>query len=1177
MPPRCRWLAITLFTLGAPILAATLAVTWILTTESGTRMLFSLLERQLPVEASGVRGSLISMLQIDRLQLAVGEHRFILEGVQLRWRPRRLSNALLDIERISARSLTILTRAGKDIPPPMPATLELPFRLSLKSLAIGQLNIKRDAQWLLAAEDIQLSLRFDGSHHRLQLAQMQLLPRGTAALSGRLSGELGVAARPPFALTGTWQLHGTHAEGKAEGTLHIDGTLTALAAQFDLHVQREALQTRVTGLVWLQPFMPQRFTGAQLHAQALDLATLVTGWPRTRIDASVTMHTYGSGSFALTNTIPGPLDHQRLPLADAHGSFSLRPDALQLSSLTLNHDGFRGSISLLRTPRGSEWQVQGRLGGVRLADWLRVDGLPDVVLRGEIEAGGSATPRPRGKLVLSLNDSRIGRWPLSGKADIRVDARSINIDGIDLRAGANRLRADGRVDMTGGDLRFSLTAPRLAQLGTAYQGSAEVDGRLSGTVDAPIVAARWRADALRLPGKVAIGSTRGTLRAGSTLDAPLHVTAEGEHVAVSGRMIDTLRLSADGTLAQHTLRVTLQRGTDRLQAHASGGLDELTPRAHWQGSLHTVDLQGQLAVRSEQAAQLRIDRESLDLRRLQLRGKLGDIMIDRLALDARQWSSSGRIQALRAAPLLQRVRQEAIASADLVLEGDWNINMPWAGGPSSTSGMVQLRRRSGDVVLSSGQQRIALGLSVLAVEARAVGERIALTAELQGRELGTIGFGGSIGTGSPSQPPRGAAAIDGVLDLELPSIAAVAALAWPKLVASGRISGRMFVTGTVADPHLSGQLVGRDLRLLLVDSGLALNNGTLDVALNGKAIDLHKLSFAGSGGQGRVILSGPVRFDSGQTAGTLEWRLERFLAVDRVDRQLQLSGNGQLNIGDQRLELRGKAAVDRAFFDIGSSDAPELSNDVEIVGRAAPAPHALALDLDIMLALGEQIRLRGRGLDARIGGALRLASTPGEPLSASGEVRVTRGTYRAYGRELAIERGSLRFDGPPGNPALDIRAMRRETEVAAGVSIVGTVKAPRISLVSEPQLPDAEKLSWLVLGHGLSDTSGAQVDLLQSAAAALLAQGAAAGIQSHITSALGIDSISVGRSQDNLQQRIVSVSKRVSSRLFLSYQHGLQTAGSTVLLRYMLSPRITIEAETSVRSVFSLFYNFSFD
>lgn len=265
------------------------------------------------------------------------------------------------------------------------------------------------------------------------------------------------------------------------------------------------------------------------------------------------------------------------------------------------------------------------------------------------------------------------------------------------------------------------------------------------------------------------------------------------------------------------------------------------------------------------------------------------------------------------------------------------------------------------------------------------------------------------------------------------------------------------------------------------------------------------------------------------------------------------------------------------MIDVGRSEAPELSEDVVIVGKTAPAPRALALGLDVTVALGDQIRLRGRGIDARIGGTLQLASSPGEPLTATGEVRVTRGTYRAYGRELAIERGILRFDGPPGNPALDIRAMRRETEVAAGVSIVGTARAPRVSLVSEPQLPDAEKLSWLVLGQGLSSTSGAQVGALQSAAGSLLAQGAAAGVQSQIASTLGVDSISLGRSQDNLQQRIVTVGKRLSSRLFLSYQHGLQTAGSTVLLRYILSPRVTVEAETGVRSVFSLFYNFTFD
>lgn len=1174
--PRRSRLAAVLFVLAALMLAAALAVVWMLATESGTRALLSLLGRQVPVEASGVRGSLVDELQVERLQLAAGENRILVEGARLRWQPWRLRDGQLDIERMSVRTLTIFTRSGKDEAPQMPATLDLPFRLSLASLQVGQLKIRRDDQLLLAADDVQLSLHYDGSRHQLRLRQMRVQPQGAAAISGRLSGELGIASRPPFALAGQWRLDGAHAQGKAEGTLRLDGTLAALAAHFDLRVRREALQARVEGSASLRPFAAQPFAGARLRANALDLATLARGWPQTRIDAVVTMESPQRGSFTLANAMPGPLDRGRLPLADARGEFTVAPDALRLPSLSVNRGEFRGDVGLRRTREGSEWQAQGRLDGLRLADWRRVAGLPDVVLRGEIDAEGAAAPRPRGRLAFTLDDSRVGRWPLSGEGRLRLDALAVDIDALDLRLGANRLRADGRVDMAGGSLRFSLAAPQLAQLGEGFRGSADIDGRLSGTFAAPALSARWRADALRLPGGVAVGKSSGTLEAGSTLDAPLRVAAEGERIAVGGRTIDALRLDADGSLARHALRVALESGPDRAQAQASGGLDKLAPDARWQGTLDRLDTQGRLAVRSEQAADLSIGRRAFSLRRLQLRGELGRIVIDRLAREAGQLSSSGRIDALPVAPLLRRVRQDAVASTDLVLEGDWDLVLPAAGGASPPSGGVRLRRRSGDLVLS-GEQRIALGLSALVIEARSAGERIALTAELQGRQLGTIGFGGSIGADGSGRIAGRDAAIDGVLNLELPSIAAVAALASPNLIASGRIDGRMYVTGTVADPRLSGQLAGRELRLLLADSGFSLGGGKLDAALSGNAIDLRELSFTGSGGTGRVVLSGPVRFDAGHAAGTLDWRLERFLAFDRVDRQLQLSGSGQLKLSDSRLDLTGKAAVDRGFFDVGRTDAPELSEDVVVVGKPPPAPRALALGLDVRVELGDQIRLSGRGLDARIGGALQLASSPGEPLSASGEVQVTRGTYRAYGRELAIERGTLRFDGPPGNPALDIRAMRRETEVAAGVSIVGTAKAPRVSLVSEPQLPDAEKLSWLVLGQGLSGTSGAQVGVLQSAAGALLAQGAAAGVQSQIASTLGVDTISVGRSQDTLQQRIVTVGKRVSSRLFLSYQHGLQTAGSTVLLRYILSPRVTVEAETGVRSVFSLFYNFTFD
>jgi len=139
------------------------------------------------------------------------------------------------------------------------------------------------------------------------------------------------------------------------------------------------------------------------------------------------------------------------------------------------------------------------------------------------------------------------------------------------------------------------------------------------------------------------------------------------------------------------------------------------------------------------------------------------------------------------------------------------------------------------------------------------------------------------------------------------------------------------------------------------------------------------------------------------------------------------------------------------------------------------------------------------------------------------------------------------------------------------------VLAPRITLVSEPTVPDAEKLSWLVLGHGLASATQSDAGTLQSAASSLLSRGAASAVQSRIAGALGLDTLSVGTSDDSLQQRIITVGKQLSSRLYVSYQQGLESAGSVVLLRYILSPRLSLEGETGARSALSLLYNISFD
>ena len=103
------------------------------------------------------------------------------------------------------------------------------------------------------------------------------------------------------------------------------------------------------------------------------------------------------------------------------------------------------------------------------------------------------------------------------------------------------------------------------------------------------------------------------------------------------------------------------------------------------------------------------------------------------------------------------------------------------------------------------------------------------------------------------------------------------------------------------------------------------------------------------------------------------------------------------------------------------------------------------------------------------------------------------------------------------------------------------------------------------------------MDALQRAAGLLLTNSAANGVSSQIATAFGLDTLSVGSSKDTVQQRIVTVGKKISSRLYVSYQKGLETASNTLLLRYTLSPRLTVEAETGSRSVLSLFYNIAFD
>jgi translocation and assembly module TamB len=279
--------------------------------------------------------------------------------------------------------------------------------------------------------------------------------------------------------------------------------------------------------------------------------------------------------------------------------------------------------------------------------------------------------------------------------------------------------------------------------------------------------------------------------------------------------------------------------------------------------------------------------------------------------------------------------------------------------------------------------------------------------------------------------------------------------------------------------------------------------------------------------------------------------------------------HGQLKADQGRIELRDQAM-------------PELGNDVVVLDgrkkREALAKRVVRSEVDLKLDLGSDFTIKGRGVDAQLGGQLALIGSPNSPLTAEGKIFVVRGTYEAYSQRLVIEKGTLYFTGPLDNPGLEIRAMRLHQQVEAGIEITGTARDPRLRLVSKPEVPNSEKLAWLILGRNVEATSRSDSEAMQANAMALAAQLGTAPINAQLAKAVGLDEIRVMPSTSgSTTGGVVSLGKKVADKVYVTYEYSVNKATSAIAINYQLSTRWSIRTSTGTSDAIDLFYSLSFD
>ncbi|MFP5390325.1 MAG: translocation/assembly module TamB domain-containing protein [Gammaproteobacteria bacterium] len=817
------------------------------------------------------------------------------------------------------------------------------------------------------------------------------------------------------------------------------------------------------------------------------------------------------------------------------------------------------------------------------------------------QTGGQAGGRPRGTVDLTIDQSTLSNAPLFGHAKLSADERHVSNADVDLHVGANLLAAKGAYGLAGDRLDWRIDAPQLQALGPDYAGLLRGAGTLTGTLQAPALTASVEGSNLKVLGRHKLRSLRASANIGAGRGAadPLVLDAELlDYRVADQQQLASARLQSTGTVGAHTIHLAARGDALDTVLDVRGGY----AGGAWNGTIGTLQNRGRYAFTLQAPVPLRVagapgtglaglaKPQQLSLGNAVLALPAGTLNIDGLSKNGPRWTSKGGAAGVP----LQYLAQFSPTIADnlrgdLALGAQWNLDLhaaPTPGAAPRLDGMVHVYRERGDVIAGIDVP-VVLGLRTLDLRADVANGALRLQGAIDGTRAGNARvdataqmINGRLGTASPLRMTASA---------DMGSIAWLAPLAGqPGLELDGALKMALTGGGTVGVPTLNGSVNGDNLAVRWSEQGLKLRNGQLRAQLTGDSLVLQRLSFDGN--QGRAVADGSVRFSGGEATMQLKLVADKLEALSRPDRTVVLTGQAALVRDAKRFDVTGKFRADRALVELAPLDRPTISDDVIVLGRtsaAAPAREKTGtpLSVDLEADLGDAFRLRGMGIDAELKGTLHLRMAGGRPPRINGGISVANGTYKAYGQNLTIERGVLTFSGPYDNPSLNILAVRRrpegeqlsETNVEAGVQVRGTALAPVAKLVSTPSVPDSEKLSWLVLGHGMEGTSGNEAGVLSAAAGALLGgSGKGGGFQSRVANALGLDELGL-RQAAGLESTVVTVGKKLSSRAYLTFEQGAATATSLVKLRYKLNPRVTLQLQTGTNTALDVLYSWAFD
>ncbi len=731
--------------------------------------------------------------------------------------------------------------------------------------------------------------------------------------------------------------------------------------------------------------------------------------------------------------------------------------------------------------------------------------------------------------------------PVTLQGDIRQDQAMLSLQGVQAVVGASRINADLTRDASGGLLRgtaaiVSSDISALAALALVEAGGAlNADVKLTARDAVQVASVQAQAENLVVAGN-RIGGADITAEL-TDLFGALRIEAEiaGRDIAAGGVDIRTVdgTVTNAGSTSGFDLTARLAQNDARLTASGTaiaqdGGQRIVLDALALTSTIANARLAGPTTLLlREGTVGLSDARVTIGDGSLVINGSAGRTLDLRVALTAIPLAIANAVR-----PDLQLA-----GTLSGTVQASGTASAPTAAFTISASSLSTAQTASFDVaplsVETSG--RFDAASSNLLIEA--------LTAT-NAQDISVSGRG---------RVPLSGGSLDMSAQGTVPLAIAQRFVAGRGATLSGLARFDVTATGPLASPSVSGLLSVAGGTLNDPLSNLRLENIGVLAGLNGDVVNIRQFTASLASG-GTVNGAGTIGLNAGLPAD-LQINLERARYTDgqtfatTVDGPMSLSGSlardpllaGELTLGATEIVVPETFGGNSELLDVVHV-APDqaTSRTLQRIERVSPLPTPGArpsiLQLEISVSAPNQIFVRGRGLDAELGGRI-VVRGPITNVQPQGAFQLRRGRLNILGQRFDISEGTITILGDL-DPVLDFTVTTQSGDVTAFINLSGRASDLQVTFSSSPELPQDEVLARIIFGRGLSQLSPTQIARLASVAFELTG-GQSPGLVDGLREGLGLDDLDIVEDSDG--NAAVRAGKYVSDNVYLGIETGQDT------------------------------------